>query len=64
MAAKILSQFKQQVADLKLIPGRGGCFELTADGELLYSKLKSGQFPDEQQMLDKLESRRKQPQHA
>jgi selenoprotein W-related protein len=30
-----------------LIPAGGGCFELTVDGELLYSKLKTGKFPDE-----------------
>ena len=26
----------------------------TVDGELVYSKLKTGQFPDEQKILDKL----------
>jgi len=33
---------------LKLIPSSGGCFELSVNGELLYSKLKTGKFPDEQ----------------
>jgi selenoprotein W-related protein len=32
---------------LKLIPAGGGCFELTINGDLLYSKLKTGSFPDE-----------------
>jgi selenoprotein W-related protein len=32
---------------LKLIPSGGGCFELTVDGKLIYSKLESGKFPDE-----------------
>jgi selenoprotein W-related protein len=36
---------------LKLIPASGGCFELTADGKLLYSKLATGEFPDEEQLL-------------
>lgn len=52
MADKLLTTFKQQIRDLKLIPASGGCFELTADGELLYSKLATGAFPDEQKMLD------------
>jgi selenoprotein W-related protein len=37
---------------LKLVPSGGGCFELTADGELIYSKLKTGKFPDEKWVLD------------
>jgi selenoprotein W-related protein len=49
---------KQRVKALKLIPGKGGCFELTVDGDLVYSKLKTGQFPDEMAILDKLESRK------
>lgn len=52
MTTKLLSRFKQQIADLKLIPASGGCFELTVDGELIYSKLKVGRFPDEQAMLE------------
>lgn len=64
MTAKILTHFKQEVADLKLIPSRGGCFELTADGQLLYSKLKTDQFPNEDDMIRALEARRKQLQHA
>jgi selenoprotein W-related protein len=53
----LLRTFKQQIRDLKLIPSSGGCFELTVDGDLLYSKLKSGQFPDEQAMLDAVAAR-------
>jgi selenoprotein W-related protein len=53
----MLSTFKQKIKDLKLIPASGGCFELTVNGELLYSKLASGKFPDEQAILDQLEKR-------
>jgi len=49
--------FKQKIEDLKLIPSDGGAFELTADGELLYSKLKTREFPDEQWVLDQLKAR-------
>ena len=37
---------------MKLIPASGGCFELTVGGELIYSKLKTGKFPDEQEMVE------------
>ena len=59
MTTKLLTQFKQQISDLKLIPSKGGCFEVTANGELLYSKLSTGKFPDEQAILDTLAARLK-----
>jgi selenoprotein W-related protein len=51
LAAKILTTFKQRVAGLRLVPSKGGCFELAVDGELVYSKLKTGAFPDEGAMV-------------
>ena len=59
MTSKLLTQFKQQIRDLKLIPSGGGCFEITANGELLYSKLETGEFPDEQAILDTFATRLK-----
>jgi len=38
-----------------LIPGGGGCFELTVDGNLIYSKLQTGKFPDEKWVLETVE---------
>ncbi len=57
MTAKLLSTFKQQIKEFKLIPSGGGCFELTANGELLYSKLAVGKFPDELAILDMVGTR-------
>jgi len=31
--------------EVKLVAGSGGCFEVTFDGKLIYSKLETGQFP-------------------
>ena len=59
MTSRLLTTFKQDIKDLKLIPSGGGCFELTVNGELLYSKLKTGTFPDEQWVVDTLASRQK-----
>jgi selenoprotein W-related protein len=55
----LLSTFKQQIDDLKLIPSKGGCFELSIDGDLIYSKLKTGKFPDEKAMIDAVGGRLK-----
>jgi selenoprotein W-related protein len=34
------------------VPSSGGCFELSVNGELLYSKLQTGRFPDELAILE------------
>lgn len=59
MTTKLLTEYKQRIADLKLIPGGGGCFELKVNGELIYSKLKTGEFPDENKMLAEVGKRLK-----
>ncbi len=59
MTTKLLSTFKQQIKDLKLIPSKGGCFELTINGELIYSKLQTGKFPDEKWVVETLGKRLK-----
>ena len=46
-----MTEYKQKIESLELIPAGGGCFELTVDGDLLYSKLETGQFPDEGEMI-------------
>lgn len=46
-----MSEYKQKISSLELEPGGGGCFELTLDGDLVYSKLDTGEFPDEAEMV-------------
>jgi selenoprotein W-related protein len=53
----LLSTYKQQIKEFKLVPAGGGCFEVTANGELIYSKLKTGKFPAEQEVIDAVGSR-------
>ena len=36
---------------MELQPSSGGCFELTLDGDLVYSKLATEEFPDEADMV-------------
>jgi selenoprotein W-related protein len=52
LTSKLLGEYKQRISDLKLVPGSGGCFELTVNGELIYSKLQTGRFPDEKAMIE------------
>lgn len=57
MTSKVLAEYKQKIEELKLIPSGGGCFELKIDGDLAYSKLKTGQFPDENWVLETVGAR-------
>ena len=59
MAAKVLTEFKRQVQSLELEPSSGGCFELRAGDDLIYSKLATGEFPDENKMLSEIGKRLK-----
>lgn len=36
---------------MELEPSSGGCFELSVGGDLVYSKLETGQFPEEDDMV-------------
>ena len=53
----ILDQFKQQISSMELQPDSGGCFEITVDDQLIYSKLETGEFPDEETIVAELGSR-------
>lgn len=59
MTGKLLATYKQQIKDLKLIPSGGGCFEVSLNGDLIYSKLKTGKFPEEKWVVDTVGSRMK-----
>jgi selenoprotein W-related protein len=55
LTARVLPRFKRAITRYELIPSKGGCFELTVGGKLLYSKLATGKFPDEDEILSALE---------
>jgi selenoprotein W-related protein len=50
LAAKLLPLYKRAISRFVMIPAAGGCFELTVGGKKLYSKLKTGTFPDEDEL--------------
>ncbi len=41
---------------MKLIPASGGAFEVTVDGEKLYSKLDTGVFPEAEHVIKEMKS--------
>jgi len=38
-------------ADVELVPGVGGVFEITVDGRLAFSKKQTGRFPTDEEII-------------
>ncbi|MAP73814.1 MAG: selenoprotein [Planctomycetaceae bacterium] len=57
MAAKLLVQYKRQISGLELEPSVGGCFELTVGDELIFSKLETGLFPEDEDIIKQVGKR-------
>ena len=51
MTEQILKELKLDIESLRLIPAKGGCFEVYVDDEKIYSKLDTGSFPDERTIV-------------
>jgi len=46
LTEQLLKAFKQDIEGFTLIPSGGGRFEVSLDGELIYSKLQEKRFPE------------------
>jgi selenoprotein W-related protein len=46
MTEELLAEFESHVASWKLIPSKGGVFEVTVNGDLIYSKKKTGRHAE------------------
>lgn len=50
MALELLAHYRKDVSDLKLVPSGGGCFEVSVNGKLIFSKLKENRFPEPKEL--------------
>ncbi len=48
----LLSAFEPEIETLTLIPSVGGRFEVTVNGRLVYSKLKTGRHADQGEVVE------------
>ncbi len=46
MAQELLSSFGQDIGSVTLVPGTGGVFEITLDGETIWERKRDGGFPE------------------
>ncbi len=54
MSGTIANEMKQNMTELSLAPYGDGRFEVIVDDEKIYSKLDTGEFPDEKQILKQI----------
>jgi selT/selW/selH-like putative selenoprotein len=45
LTEKLITEFKDKIKRLILVPSDGGRFEVSVDGVQVFSKLKTGRFP-------------------
>jgi selenoprotein W-related protein len=57
LTEKILKELKLDVEELTLVPGKGGRFEVFVDDAQIYSKLETGEFPDEDVIVSQVVAR-------
>ncbi|MBO1254924.1 SelT/SelW/SelH family protein [Alteromonas sp. 5E99-2] len=46
MAQELLSTFEGDIDEMSLLPSSGGIFEITANGQLIWSRKSEGRFPE------------------
>ena len=47
----LLSNYQHAITDLRLVMGGSGVFDVTVDGELLYSKKQTGRHAEDGEVL-------------
>jgi len=50
LAEQILDEKKLDLSRLVIVPSHGGRFEITVDGDVAFSKLKEGRFPEDDEI--------------
>ena len=56
MADKLLREFRHKLGSVRLAPGGKGTFEVSIDGNLVFSKLEHGRFPDLKEIREALQA--------
>lgn len=52
LADKLLSNYKNEISSVELIPSSGGVFEVSKDANLIFSKKELGRFPDDNEIIN------------
>lgn len=50
IAQELLSTFETELAEVALIPGTGGVFDVRVDGTTIFSRKEHGRFPESKEL--------------
>jgi selenoprotein W-related protein len=56
-AQELLTTFEGELAEVALVPGTGGVFEVRAGGETLWSRKGEGRFPEMKELKQRIRDR-------
>jgi len=56
LAEQILIEYKKDITGFTLVPSDKGRFELSVDGELVFSKIQEGRFPEYGEIKPKIDA--------
>lgn len=54
VAQELLSTFGQDISEVALVPGTGGVFEITCDGETVWERKRDGGFPQPKEIKQRV----------
>jgi selenoprotein W-related protein len=54
MAQELLTTFEAELGEVALVPGKGGVFEVRAEGNLIWSRVRDGGFPQPKELKQRL----------
>lgn len=55
LAEELYGHFRARVENINLVTSSGGAFEVSVNGQQIYSKLETGQFPTHEEIINKME---------
>ena len=57
MTQELLMTFAEEIGELALVPGSGGVFEVSVDGECIFSRKLEGRFPESKELKQLIRDR-------
>lgn len=54
MTEELLAEFRDKIDYLKLVPSIAGRYEVSVDGELIFSKVQTGRHAEVREIKDKI----------
>ena len=64
LAEALMKQFRHELSEIELVPWYDGAFDVTVDGELVFSMLRDGGFPEHRLVIEAVRRHQTEPSPA